>query len=95
MISNIVKNIFGVLFNMFLVLCYIVGLITASVALATSGELSLIAYIVVCIISISVFMTFTVMSIREIIDDCREIDKMLKEVQNAEDKSCNGHRTSK
>lgn len=29
MISNIVKNIFGVLFNMFLVLCYIVGLIIA------------------------------------------------------------------
>lgn len=86
MISNIVKNIFGVLFNMFLVLCYIVGLIIASVELAASGELSLIAYIVVCIISISVFMTFAVMSIREIIDDCREIDKMLKEVQNDEDK---------
>lgn len=87
MISNIVKNIFGVLFNMFLVLCYIVGLIIAPVELATSGELSLIAYIVVCIISVSVFMTFAVMSIREIIDDCREIDKILKEVQNAEDKS--------
>ena len=86
MISNIVKNIFGVLFNMFLVLCYIVGLITASIGLATSGELSLIAYIVVFIISVSVFMTFAVMSIREIIDDCREIDKILKEVQNAEDK---------
>ena len=86
MISNIVKNIFGVLFNMFLVLCYIVGLITASVELAKSVELSLIAYIVVCIISVSVFMTFAVMSIREIIDDCREIDKMLKEVQDAEDK---------
>jgi len=86
MISNIVKNIFGVLFNMFLVLCYIVGLITASIGLATSGELSLIAYIVVCIISVSVFMTFAVMSIREIIDNCREVDKMLKEVQDAEDK---------
>lgn len=86
MISNIVKNIFVVLFNMFLVLCYVVGLITASIGLATSGELSLIAYIVVCIISISVFMTFEVMSIREIIDDCRETDKMLKEAQNAEDK---------
>lgn len=86
MISNIVKNIFGVLFNMFLVLCYIVGLITASVGLATSGELSLIAYIIVCIISVSVFMTFAVMYIREIIDDCRKIDKMLKERENAEDK---------
>lgn len=85
MISNIVKNIFGVLFNMFLVLCYIVGLIAASVGLATSGELVLIAYIVVCIISVSIFMTFAVMSIREIIDDCREIDKMLKEVQNGKD----------
>jgi hypothetical protein len=71
---------------MFLVLCYIVGLITASIGLATSGELSLIAYIVVCIISVSVFMTFAVMSIREIIDNCREVDKMLKEVQDAEDK---------
>lgn len=86
MISNIVKNIFGVLFNMFLVLCYVVGLIAASVELATSGELSLIAYIVVCIISVSVFMTFAAMSIREIIDNCREIDKMLKEVQNGKDK---------
>ncbi len=86
MISNIVKNIFGVLFNMFLVLCYIVGLIIASVELATSGELSLIAYIVVCIISVSVFMTFAVMSIREIIDVCCEIDKMLNEVKNAENK---------
>ena len=86
MISNIVKNIFGALFNMFLVLCYVVGLITASVELATSGELLLIASIVVCIISVSVFMTFAVMSIREIIDNCLEIDKMLKEVQNAEDK---------
>lgn len=86
MISNIVKNIFGALFNMFLVLCYVVGLITASVGLATSGELLLIAYIVLCIISVSVFMTFAVMSIREIIDNCLEIDKMLKEVQNAEDK---------
>ena len=86
MISNIVKNIFGALFNMFLVLCYVVGLITASVGLATSGELLLIAYIVLCIISVSVFMTFAVMSIREIIDNCLEIDKMLKEVQNVEDK---------
>ncbi len=86
MISNIVKNIFRALFNMFLVLCYVVGLITASVELATSGELLLIASIVVCIISISVFMTFAVMFIREIVDNCLEIDKMLKEVQNGEDK---------
>lgn len=86
MISDIVKNIFVVLFNMFLVLCYVVGLINASVELATSGELLLIASIVVCIISVSVFMTFAVMSIREIIDNCLEIDKMLKEVQNGEDK---------
>nr|DAE41766.1 MAG TPA: hypothetical protein [Caudoviricetes sp.] len=87
MTSNIVKNIFWVLFNMFLVLCNIVGLTIASVELATSGELLLIAYIVVCIICVSVFMTFSVMSIREIIDDCSETDKMLKEVQDAEDKS--------
>jgi hypothetical protein len=86
MISDIVKNIFVVLFNMFLVLCYVVGLINASVELATSGELLLIASIVVCIISVSVFMTFAVMSVREIIDNCLEIDKMLKEVQNGEDK---------
>lgn len=79
MITKIVGNIFWLLFTMFLTLCFVAGLIVASVLIATSGELILIALIVVFILGIAVFIFFAALSIQEIIETCRDIDKILKE----------------
>lgn len=81
MITKIVGNIFWLLFTMLLALCFVACLIAASVWLATSGELILIALIVVFIIGIAVFIFFGAMSIKEITETCRDIDKILKEIE--------------
>lgn len=86
MISNIVKNIFWVLFTLFLTMGFFAATIAAAVSLATSGELIIIASIVTFIIGFVVMLAFGVMSLKELIETCRETDKILKEVQNAEDK---------
>lgn len=87
MISNIVKNIFWVLYTIFIMMAFVAAIIAAAVCLATSGELIIIALIVTFVIGFAVMLALGVMSIKQLFEDCHEIDKMLKEVQNAEDKS--------
>ena len=86
MISDIVKNMFWVLFSIFITMVFVAAIIAAAVWLATSGELIIIALIVAFVIGFAVILTLGVMSTKQLFDDCREIDKMLKEAQNAEDK---------
>lgn len=86
MISNIVKNIFGVLYTLFIEMCFVAAIIAAAVWLATSGELIIIALIVAFVIGFVVLLVLAVMSLKGLIETCREIDKILKEVEDAEDK---------
>ena len=86
MISNIVKNIFWILYTLFIDMGFVASIIAAAVWLATSGELIIIALIVTFVIGFVVLLAFAVMSLKELIETCRETDKILKEVQNAEDK---------
>ena len=86
MISKIVKNIFWVLYTLFIDMGFVASIIAAAVWLATSGELIIIALIVTFVIGFVVLLAFAVMSLKELIETCRETDKILKEVQNAEDK---------
>lgn len=95
MISKIVKNIFWVLYTLFVTMVFFAATIAASVWLATSGELIIIALIVAFVIGFVVMLAIGVISLKELIEACHETDEILKEVQDAEDKSCNGHRTSK
>ncbi len=87
MISNIVKNIFWVLYTLFIDMGFVASIIAAAVWLATSGELIIIPLIVTFVIGFVVLLAFAVMSLKELIETCRETDKILKEMQNAEDKS--------
>lgn len=84
MISDIVKNIFWVLYALFITMVFFAVTIAASVWLATSGELIIIALIVAFAIGFVVMLAFGVMSLKELIEACREIDKILKEVKDGE-----------
>lgn len=86
MISDIVKNIFWVLFSIFITLVFVAAIIAAAVWLATSGELIIIALIVAYVIGFAAMLALDVISTKQLFDDCREIDKMLKEMQNGKDK---------
>lgn len=86
MISSIVKNIFWILYSIFIEMCFIAGIIAAAVWLATSGELLIIALIVTLVIGFAVILVLSVMSMKELVETCLETDKILREVQNAEDK---------
>lgn len=86
MISKIVGNIFYVILVTILMICFIGAIIASGIWLATSGELIIIALIVAFVIGFAVMLVLTVITIKQLVDDCREIDKILKEVQNAENK---------
>ena len=86
MISKIVKNIFWVLYTLFIDMGFVASIVAAAVWLATSGELIIIALIVTFVIGFVVLLAFAVISLKELIETCRETDKILKEVQNGEDK---------
>ena len=86
MISNIVKNIFWVLYTLFIDMGFVASIIAAAVWLATSSELIIIALIVTFVIGFVVLLVMAVITIKQLVDDCRETDKILKEAQNAEDK---------
>lgn len=86
MISKVVRNIFWVLYTLFIEMCFVAAIITDAVWLATSGELLIIVPIVTFAIGFVVLLAFAVMSLKGLIETCRETDKILKEVQNAEDK---------
>lgn len=86
MISDIVKNIFWVLYTLFIEMCFVAATIAAAVWLATSGDLTIIALIVAYVIGFVVILALAVMSMKGLIETCRETDKILKEVQDDEDK---------
>lgn len=86
MISDIVKNIFWVLFAIFITMVFVAAIIAAAVWLATSGELIIIALIVAFVIGFAVMLALGIMSTKQLFEDCRNIDKILEEVQNGEDK---------
>lgn len=86
MISNIVKNIFWVLFTLFLTMGFFAATIAAAVWIATSGELIIIALIVTFVIGFVTMLALGVMSLKELIENCRETDKIFKEVENGKDK---------
>lgn len=86
MISNIVKNIFWVLYTLFIDMGFVASIIAAAVWLATSGELIIIALIVTFVIVFVVLLALAVMSLKELIETCRETDEILKEAQNGKDK---------
>ena len=86
MISNIVKNIFLILYTLFIDMGFVASIIAAAVWLATSSELIIIALIVTFVIGFVVLLVMAVITIKQLVDDCRETDKILKEAQNAEDK---------
>ena len=86
MISDIVKNIFWVLFAIFIMMAFVAAIIAAAVWLATSGELAIIALIVAFVIGFVVMLALGVISMKVLIETCRETDKIFKEMQNGEDK---------
>lgn len=86
MISDIVKNIFWVLYTLFIEMCFVAAIIADAVWLATSGELLIIAPIVTFVIGFVVLLAFAVMSLKGLIETCRETDKILKEVEDGKDK---------
>lgn len=86
MISKIVGNIFYVILVTILMIGFIGSIIASGVWLAKSGELLIILLIVTFVLGFAVMLVLTVTTIKQLVDDCREIDKILKEVQNAEDK---------
>lgn len=86
MISKIVGNIFYVILVTILMICFIGAIIASGIWLATSGELLIVALIVAFVIGFVVMSVLTVITIKQLVDDCRYADKMLEEVRNGEDK---------
>ena len=86
MISKIVGNIFWMIVTTILMVGFVGSIIASGVWLAKSGELLIIALIVTFVIGFAVMLVLTVITIKQLVDDCRETDKILNEVQNAEDK---------
>ena len=86
MISKIVGNIFYVILVTILMICFIGAIIATGIWLATSGELAIIALIVAFVIGFVVMLALGVMSMKVLIETCRETDKIFKEMQNGEDK---------
>jgi hypothetical protein len=86
MISKIVGNIFYVIFITIIMLGLVGAIIASGIWLETSGELIIIALIVAFVIAFAVLLVLVVMTIKQLFEDCSDIDKMLNEVKNAEDK---------
>lgn len=86
MISKIVGNIFYAILVTISMVGFVGAIIASGVWFAKSGELIIIALIVTFVIGFAVMLVLTVITIKQLVDDCFEIDKILKEVQNGEDK---------
>lgn len=84
MISKIVGNIFYVILVAILMICFIGAIIASGIGLAASGESLIIALIVTFVIGFAVMLALGIMSLKELIEACRETDEILKEEQNAE-----------
>lgn len=86
MISKIVGNAIYVIFTIIIMLGFVGCIIASGIWLETSGEPRIIAFIVTFVVGFVVMLVLVVMTIKQLFEDCSEIDKMLKEVQNGEDK---------
>ena len=86
MISKIVGNIFYAILVTISMVGFVGAIIASGVWFAKSGELIIIALIVTFVIGFVVMLVLTVITIKQLVDDCLEIDKIIKEVQNGEDK---------
>ena len=86
MISKIVGNIFYAILVTISMVSFVGAIIASGVWIAKSGELIIIALIVTFVIGFAVMLVLTVITIKQLVDDCCEIDKILKEMQNGEDK---------
>lgn len=86
MISKIVKNIFYVLYAILIMMVFAIAIIGTAFWLAKSGELPIIALIVGFVIGFTVLLVLVIMTIKQLVEDCYDIDKMLKEIKDDEDK---------
>lgn len=86
MISKIVGNVIYVIFTTIIMIGFVGCIIASGIWLETSGEPRIIAFIVTFVVGFVVMLVLVVMTIKQLFEDCREIDKILKEVQNGEDK---------
>lgn len=86
MISKIVKNIFCVLYTILIMMVFAIAIIGTAFWLAKSGELPIIALIVGLVIGFTVLLVWVIMIIKQLIEDCYDIDKMLKEIKDDKDK---------
>lgn len=86
MISKIVKNIFYVLYTILIMMVFAIAIIGTAFWLAKSGELPIIALIVGFVIGFTVLLVLVIMTIKQLIENCYDIDKMLKEIKDGEDK---------
>lgn len=87
MISKIVGNVIYVIFTTIIMIGFVGCIIASGIWFETSGEPRIIAFIVTFVVGFVVMLVLVVMTIKQLFEDCRGIDKMLKGVQNAEDKS--------
>lgn len=86
MISKIVKNIFYVLYTILIMMVFAIAIIGTAFWLAKSGELPIITLIVGFVIGFTVLLVLVIMTIKQLIEDCYDIDKMLKEIKDDKDK---------
>ena len=86
MISKIVGNAIYVIFTTIIMLGFVGCIIASGIWLETSGEPRIIAFIITFVVGFVVMLVLVVMTIKQLFEDCREIDKILKEVENGEDK---------
>ena len=82
MISKIVGNIFYAILVTISMVGFVGAIIASGVWFAKSGELIIIALIVTFVIGFVVMLVLTVITIKQLVDDCLEIDKIIKEVQD-------------
>lgn len=88
MISKIVKNIFCVLYAILIMMVFAIAIIATAFWLAKSGELPIIVLIVGLVIGFTVLLVLVIMTIKQLIEDCYDIDKMFKEIKDDGDKGC-------
>lgn len=82
MISKIVGNVIYMIFTTIIMIGFVGCIIASWIWLDTSGEPRIIAFIVTFVVGFVVMLVLVVMTIKQLFEDCNEIDKMLKEVQN-------------
>lgn len=95
MISKIVGKIFKLLWEIFFSIVNIALCVIVSINIANGAPELCIVGAVLFAVSAVLNIVFGIFDIKILINACVDADKMLEEIHNAEDKSYNGHRTSK